>query len=572
MPIGNVRRSQLITTYGVGSIVPVKGEAVMVAGIHRWAVKPEDEIHEPRLEKKLGVERFILPPSTGKNGDNDVPAVRFPSWYWCPTCKRLDYFDTLCGGSHGKCNNCGVPLVPSRFVIVCENGHIDDFPYFEWVHAKKSWDDQISHELSIKSGGVSASLSDVIIRCSCGLSRSMEGSFNKMALKEITRCTGNRPWLGDRERCDQLPRTLQRGASNVYFPVTESAISIPPWSEGAYKIINRYWSVLRNVPENALFETIQGMGLASETPYETEDLVVAVKRRKAGDPLEDSSVEETLKPKEYEALSVGKKETSLDQDFVCEPTEAVPVKLEEWIDQVMLVKRLREVRVLTSFVRSTPPSPADDPGRRAPISKKPLNWLPGMEVMGEGVFIRLNSDRLIKWETNAAVTQRTAKINTNYDAKFRVFKRTPDRVITPRLIMIHTLAHAVIIQWSMDCGYPAASLRERLYVSDTMAGLLIYTASTDAAGSLGGIISLAKPKQLDEALHNAIEKVSWCSADPLCIESDAAGVDSLNLAACHACILLPEVSCEEANSLLDRGLLVGTRDKPDMGFFSSFVP
>jgi hypothetical protein len=399
----------------------------------------------------------------------------------------------------------------------------------------------------------------------------MEGSFNKMALKEITRCTGKRPWLGDRERCDQLPRTLQRGASNVYFAITESAISIPPWSEGAYKLLNRHWSVLKHIPEDYLFETLQGMKLASGTPYETEDLVLAVKRRKAGDPLDDSSAEETLKPREYEALMVGKKETSHDQDFVCEPAEAVSSKLKMWIDQVMLVKRLREVRVLTSFVRSTPPSPADDQRRRSPISTKPLNWLPGMEVMGEGVFIHLNVESLQKWESDATVTQRATKINTNYDAKFRVFKRTPDRIITPRLIMIHTLAHAIIIQWSMDCGYPAASLRERLYISDTMAGLLIYTASTDAAGSLGGVVSLANPKQLDEALHSAIKRVSWCSADPLCIESDAAGADSLNLAACHACILLPEVSCEEANSLLDRGLLVGTREKPDIGFFSSFV-
>jgi hypothetical protein len=105
MPIGSVRRSQLITTYGVGAIVPIKGEAFMVAGINRWSIKLEDEIHEPRLEKRLGVERFILPPSTGKNGNNDIPAVRFPSWYWCPNCKRLASFDTLCGDTRSKCNN-----------------------------------------------------------------------------------------------------------------------------------------------------------------------------------------------------------------------------------------------------------------------------------------------------------------------------------------------------------------------------------------------------------------------------------------------------------------------------------
>jgi hypothetical protein len=104
-----------------------------------------------------------------------------------------------------------------------------------------------------------------------------------------------------------------------------------------------------------------------------------------------------------------------------------------------------------------------------------------------------------------------------------------------------------------------------------MAGLLIYTATTDAAGSLGGVVGQAEPERLDSALEQALARVSWCSADPLCIEADATGVDSLNLAACHACVLLPEVSCEEMNLLLDRGLLVGTPEDPAIGYFSTLV-
>jgi hypothetical protein len=135
--------------------------------------------------------------------------------------------------------------------------------------------------------------------------------------------------------------------------------------------------------------------------------------------------------------------------------------------------------------------------------------------------------------------------------------------------MLHSFAHAVINQWSLESGYPAASLRERLYSGPNQAGILIFTATTDSAGSLGGVVGLGESDRLDDAIKEAIARASWCSTDPVCIESDPGGVDALNLAACHACSLLPEVSCEEQNVLLDRGMLVGTVDNP--GFFSDLI-
>ena len=140
-----------------------------------------------------------------------------------------------------------------------------------------------------------------------------------------------------------------------------------------------------------------------------------------------------------------------------------------------------------------------------------------------------------------------------------------------RFILMHTLAHSIIGQWALDCGYPAASLRERLYVGKEMAGILIYTATSDSAGSLGGLIAQATAERLESSLCEALLRASWCSGDPLCIEAGLQGTDSLNLAACHACVLLPEVSCEELNVFLDRGLLVGTPDQPDLGFFKELL-
>ena len=168
------------------------------------------------------------------------------------------------------------------------------------------------------------------------------------------------------------------------------------------------------------------------------------------------------------------------------------------------------------------------------------------------------------------VIERTKRVQRN--AEKRISHLGGDSgTVTPRLLLIHTLAHALISQWSLDCGYPAASLRESLYVSDEMCGLHDYTATSDSAGSLGGVVAQANPERLASSFVESLSRMAWCSADPLCIEIDAQGVDGLNLAACHACALLPEVSCEEMNVFLDRGLLIGTPAHPELGFFRSVV-
>jgi hypothetical protein len=276
--------------------------------------------------------------------------------------------------------------------------------------------------------------------------------------------------------------------------------------------------------------------------------------------------ESGIRQEEYEALSRGRVETPSRQDFVCEPVGITDTTLTRWFRRVMSVTRLREVRALESFTRVLPPGPADGPERRAALCESDIGWLPAIEVQGEGVFLAVDQDRLARWETDPAVVQRVRPIHDRYRARFAALKKDPDREVTPRLVLLHTLAHLLILQWSLDCGYPTAALRERIYAGPTMAGILIYTATTDSAGSLGGVVGLSEPKRLQRAMAEMAERSAWCSSDPLCSESTAAGVDSLNLAACHACTLLPEVSCEEMNVLLDRATVVDTPGAPPIGF------
>jgi hypothetical protein len=560
---GAVRRSQLITTYGVGSVVALADESFMVAGIDRWLVDGAN-LHEPRLESELGVHGFVVPPASD---GNDIPVVRFPRWHSCPKCKRLDDHYRLTNFDSNRCGDCNRPLVPSRFVSVCPRGHIDDFPYKRWVH--KGASSEGAHELQIETMGATASLRDIKISCSCGASRTMDKAFDRFALRDVTKCFGNRPWLGrDQEPCEEPVRALQRGASNVWFGSHRSVISIPPWSDSAFQLLDKYWDILRALSGSALATAIEATKLAAGSSFTTDDLVEAVterKRRQEGEPGPTS--EEALRRDEYRALVAGQKDAPGSQ-FAAHETPAT-ASIEPLVAKVMLVTRLREVRALQGFTRILPPSG----GTRdlAPLFTSDPDWRPAIEVRGEGIFLVLQTESLVEWERRAEVIARTDSVDKRYRARAERWGLEPDREITPRLILTHTLAHALIDQLALDAGYPAAALRERLYVADDMQGLLLYTATTDSAGSLGGLIAQGEPDRLEHGLRGAIARSAWCSADPVCIEADGQGADALNLAACHACALLPETSCEEMNVLLDRALLVGTPEQPQLGFFATLL-
>ena len=457
-------------------------------------------------------------------------------------------------------------MIPSRFVVACPKGHIQDFPYSRWAH-EGSGGERDGHELSLETRGRTASLADILVRCTCGASRTMKDAFDSYAVGAVTRCFGNRPWLrSQEENCDEQVRALQRGASNVWFSHTRSALSIPPWSGGALRLLERSWHVLQHVQDEGLVWTIKGLGIADRSEYSPEDLAEIVRERRQGDIAETGR--EPLRRQEYQALCRGKEDDDHDAQFVAAPG-VVAEGLQPFLAQVMLVKRLREIRALDGFSRVLPIESPDDE-RIAELFDEDPGWLPAIEVKGEGVFLRVHPDLLEDWSVRPVVAERVGLLAA---AQKRVSERGgwPVVELPPKKVVLHTLAHVLIDQFSLEAGYPTASLRERLYVDQDQAGILIYTATTDSAGSLGGLIAQAQTARLESALLAALGRASWCSADPVCMESDGQGVDGLNLAACHACALLPETSCEMFNVLLDRGLLVGTPDSPELGLLAGLV-
>jgi hypothetical protein len=195
-------------------------------------------------------------------------------------------------------------------------------------------------------------------------------------------------------------------------------------------------------------------------------------------------------------------------------------------------------------------------------------------VRGEGIFLDFHREALKSWEDRPEVLARAADIQLSARAAGYRGARADIDSITPRLLLVHSFAHALMKQLSLDCGYSAASLRERIYVGAgdwDMAGVLIYTASPDSDGTLGGLARQGQPDALAGAIIGAIASMAWCSSDPLCIEGRSSLSHQLNKAACHACLLASETSCEEFNYMLDRASLVGTTTNRSVGFFSEVL-
>ncbi|GGW34742.1 DUF1998 domain-containing protein [Streptomyces galilaeus] len=594
---GAIRRAQAITTYGIGSLVAVEHESFVVSGLDEadrsWSPDESPRIYERRLARLLGVDYFRLPPASDDTSKDGLRVRRFPLMHSCPECNELQHhrdFNPPAGRS--VCGTCEVDLVPSRFVVACEAGHLGEFPYRQWIHRSTDRGSttvgNCGGKLSLRTSGRTSSLRSIIVSCNCGQAQdaSMEGSFRRNALKDLgLKCRGHRPWLGTSapdQECGLPLRTLQRGSSSVWQPVLKSALSIPPWSNSRADPLAEHWDALRQYDNRGHIEIYLKGAFKGECPVPLDEVMALLDAEREEDPDGEATPTfdhryRALRNKEYERLRSGNDESkhSRDEQFICETPQGDPSVLAPLgVTGPMLVKKLREVRALKAFTRLVDADSMTD-SKEMPLSASPLRWLPAMEVRGEGVFLRLDEDRLGTWEKATEVASRVERMRTAHQRVLEQRADDPSRAVpspaTPRMVLLHTLAHVLINEWSLEAGYPAASLRERLYATDDMAGLLIYTATSDSAGSLGGLVAQGEPELLDRMVRSAVRRAEWCSSDPLCMETVVSGSGGTNLAACHACVMLPETSCEHNNILLDRALLVGTPDDPRLGFFTDIV-
>ncbi|MGC5258215.1 DrmB family protein [Gordonia sp. DT218] len=575
------RRSQLLSTYGIGGLFPSETSSFMIAGLDYWNEDRAPAVSEPRLARSLGVRELKMPPASPKDKKTrDVPVVRFPQTQICPACRKIGRTHDLGGDWNADKCKCqrkagpsGAALSPFRLITACMRGHVDEFPFFQWLHNHQVTTPGDTHQMVMKSLGRTSSLEDLVLECSCGVKeRSLDGASRSNAMKGVLVCKGKRPWLGPEyaEDCGETPRVLQRGASNVWFPAVRSAISIPPYSEPLAKFVNKHWTSLKD-PAGVNDVLLRNIAEESRGRF-TVDQIVAEAERRRGDEEGEAIGEEQLRKQEFGALLEGTDGVKDESDFVCERAGSAgdfPEPVPAVLTDLRKVTRLREVRALYGFSRL---NGAADPDTMCKLSGEPKDWLPAIEVIGEGIFLAFDREALTSWACEPFPEGRRRKLQASANKQGEQFNKPPIKVDIAK-VALHTFAHVLIDQLSLDAGYPASSLRERLFVDEEMAGILIYTASSDSAGSLGGVASQADPDQFASAVREGLIRLSWCSSDPVCIESTASGTDALNLAACHACVLAPETSCELNNTLLDRALLFGTHEpgEEDAGLFSEYL-
>lgn len=586
--IGALRRSQIITSFGPGATIDLPEYSVIIGGLDWWPANKLAQIVEPRLEevaaRALGLPRVELrSPPVDDEAQYGTPlgvqVEQFPLWFVAEhvvpykggRSRPLVHRNGLTNGKFQVDNARKVPVTPVRFVQACLNGHIADIEWYEFAHSGRT---PCRRQLWLDEFGTSGDLTDQQVRCECGVVRALAQATRPEVLGM---CKGQRPWLPRGERCgeegtkSQMMRLLIRTASNAYYPQKLSALSLPETSDVVRSAVQSVWDTLVNVHDATLLATLRQHVPKVGAALEGIDDAAALKHINAIRTGERPQ-RRPIKIEEFDALA-GVAESSGDDRpdgvFFARrlPLPAPPPPTLAAIDRVVLVHRLREVTAQIGFTRFEPVVPdlqgeLDLEVRRASLATE-LTWIPAMEVRGEGIFLSFRNEALDAWRSRPEVQRRERDFRSAPGAE----KSLPLN-FDIRYVLLHTLGHLLITAVSLDCGYNASSLRERIYVTPSGCGILIYTGSTDAEGTLGGLVMAGR--RIERYLGMALELARLCSNDPVCAQHAPNQLleEKYTLgAACHGCLLIAETSCERRNELLDRSLIVSTVEQLGCEFF-----
>ncbi|MFD6923560.1 DrmB family protein [Streptomyces sp. NPDC059944] len=599
--VGELRPSQLLHTYGIGAVTDLPNLSTMVMGLDEWDPVRAGVLTEDRLlaavRRRLGgqVAALRTPPHLPENpadpyGDwtrTGVPVGLFPRWLRCSRerCNQLapasgglfqlrknlyrpektKYVHTNCGGP-GK----GQPTaLPARFLVACPAGHMDDFPWVYFVHRGASSCE--GNTLSLTESGTTGEAANVFVRCTCGVQpRSMADALGQAGERNLPACRGHHPHLGTFAPggCSEHARTMVLGATNSWFASQLRVFSIPRAEEPLTQAVKEHWSLLSPlaaVPADAAKMLLPTQACWPELEQYGADAVWAAVTKEAqavaGDQGDEDEEFDLITP-EWRAFTHPRDHAL--PDFTTVRERQVPEGTTDWLDSVVLVHRLREVSALTGFTRIEAPEWLPEEEARtlagAPLSRNSPTWVPCAELRGEGVFLALNEQRLSEWEQQVAVRAREEVLKAAH-LDWCMARRVEPRWPGIRYVLLHTLAHVLIRQFALECGYGASGIAERIYARsgpDPMSGILLYTAAPDSEGTLGGLVSLGRGDRLGPAISQALDEARLCSSDPMCAEHDPRIHGRLHGAACHACLFAAETSCERGNHYLDRALLVET--------------
>lgn len=576
------------------------------------------------------IKPFPYTESSATNNLLTIPAVRFPGWHHCvnPSCGLMKEWELITPDPYLACDACKSKMIPVRFVAVCQSGHIQDVPFSKWVHEGMIPNDGSKHLLKYSANAGSGDLGSIFIKCSCGKGKSLAGIMNiskdeddyiyssalsRIGLKEnddsefsssnpVSKeinplgkfCDGHKPWLGldgvsNPDSCNNHLRVLIRGGSNIHYSNIQSAIFLPKTKEDtneyAQRIIEKTDGGLEELKE--YFEQQSNgelLKIVLNNKKEVKDGLISlnelyneiISQFDEDDDNQEVYNEIDIRWEEYQYILKGRNSENSDFKAIVKDLDKYENHsyLENLFSNVVLIEKLSETRVFTGFSRITPNIGSLEE-RKKLLSNNKVKWLPAHQVHGEGIFLEFNSDKLKKWINNSNGYFDNL-INRYHSAMGNRVIDYEHRDINPIFVMIHTFAHLLIKRLCYNCGYGSSSLREKVYFSSNnehkMNGILIYTSSGDSEGSLGGLVRQGKEEHLAKLIKDSISDAEWCSADPVCSDvgqKSGQGPNNINGSACHNCCLVPETSCEEFNSVLDRATIVGTFDRQELGYFNS---
>jgi hypothetical protein len=576
-----IRSSAVAAMAGVGAVIDVGQESFLMPGIEMWGQQQLRIIELKRLSSRL--HKILKAPREEKPS---LLVRRFPTAMFCEKCRAMTNWKSAMelADSEPACpvDGCGGKLVPMRFVSACENGHLDDVDWRYWAHSgqRGSRNCRFNDRLSfmVDTSAATGGLASISVACkSCGSSRSLEDLSNKSVIKATFKtCSGKHPWVfGKQEECSADVVILQRGATNLHYPSTISALDIP--TDAVDNAAEQFAEQVRLHPKyqkllNLLRSTegdnsdlvsdfaellADAIGCESEVVLEVADADVEgrVLVGTGGESEERTIDQAMLLNEEWQTIETALKEGELaSQNFAAVSEELSPLApswMKALVGGVLLIRRLREVRAYLGFQRVKP----DVSKTVNPDVGAPQKWLPASEVFGEGIVVSLNYDFLEKWVAQIPTDEMAALAaleNKRLDENFWFLPK-----VDPIFLAIHTLSHLLLRRITFECGYSSSSLRERLYFNADLryAAIMIYTADGDSEGSLGGLVRQGRRDRLAQSIAEAVDQGRWCSSDPVCSETAGQGLGGFNHAACHACSLVSETSCIAANTLLDRRML-----------------
>lgn len=621
-PDSELRHSQLLTTFGPGAMVDLPHQSVIIAGLTYW--KGEKQyIQEERLRTKI-MRSFDLGPgqdlqlyappiqtSDANSSRSGIDAFVFPTWFLAQVDQTMTFngkvYRTrpLIPWSQVKAgyrfNGKKVPCVPVRFVQACPNGHLSDLDWYAFAHQNSQL--RCGRQLWLDEAGSGNDFEEIFVRCDCDSRYRRPLSQAKVKdSKVLGPCQGHRPWLGPhgREECQRFNpnptpaeanperpeynRLLVRSASNAYFSQLISVISIPDPDTELQQAIDLFYTDDLQYAEDLddISKELRKPKFQALSRFGAEVVWQEVQRRKTGTV---APADKKIKLVELEALLNCPDERARTEpsnaifDAVIRDPKQLDPRFTDYIDQVVLVHRLREVIALIGFTRfeATPTridGEIDDDlaigVRRANLDFEP-NWIPAIENLGEGVFISFKTPAIEAWLARPAVKNRTQKLYQSYVkwADARGISRDHLNFPGAPYILLHSLSHLLITAVALDCGYTSSAIRERIYVFPGLGyGILLHTGTSGSEGTLGGLVNVGR--QIESHLLRAIASGRLCSNDPVCAQHEPANPQEdrfLHGAACHGCLLIGETSCEQRNEFLDRALVVNTVDNLGAAFF-----